>query len=167
MLFFMSRPGRSRCFPSLPLRDICIGVSSAVRVVGRRGEEGEESDTDGRIADFWRGQLHKCRPLKRQSGRPRVHEVTVAQARHGTAEKYDVANARQVRACSTTSSIISFLSFFNSSVLLSHICVPTLFACRGFCQDHQCWRGMRWVRTLAYYLGKYRRELHTLTMTQV
>ena len=58
--FSMSRPDRSRCFTSFPLGDICVGVSSAVRVVGRRrggagGEEGEESDTRTGALPFYGG----------------------------------------------------------------------------------------------------------------
>ena len=125
--FSMSRPDRSRCFTSFPLGDICVGVSSAVRVVGRR--RGGGAGRRGRNRTH--GQAH-CRfmvgstssqfcPVKRQSGRSRVHEVATAQARHGTAEKCDVTNARRVRACSTTCALFSFFffcQFFSSSVAL-------------------------------------------------
>lgn len=60
MLFLCPDPTGLDALPLFPLGDICVGVSSAVRVVGRRrggggGEEGEESDTRTGALPFYGG----------------------------------------------------------------------------------------------------------------
>ena len=61
MLFLCPDPTGLDALPLFPLGDICVGVSSAVRVVGRRrggrGGGGGIGHTDRRIAVLWWGQL--------------------------------------------------------------------------------------------------------------